>query len=306
MASENIVIIGSGCAGLTAAIYCARANLHPIVIEGAQPGGQLTTTSFIENFPGFPEGIGGFELVDNMKQQAKKFGAKFLSEEVISVDFSKNIKNLITHGSTIETKTVIIATGAAPRFLNIPGEKNLCNGKGVSTCATCDGAFFRNKIVAVIGGGDSACEEALFLTHFCKKIYIVHRRDQLRASKIMAEKAMAHHKIEVLWNSIPLEMVGTEKLSGLKLATNGKENTFILHCDGVFLAIGHIPNTKIFANCLAQNDEGYIIVDSTQTNISGVFAAGDCADPKFRQAVTAAGMGCSAAMEVERYITSKC
>ncbi|MDR1457600.1 MAG: thioredoxin-disulfide reductase [Puniceicoccales bacterium] len=301
---ENVVIIGSGCAGLTAAIYCARADLHPVVIEGSQPGGQLTTTSLIENFPGFPDGIGGFELVNNMKQQAEKFGTKFLSEEVIFIDFSLKTKKLTTATGTMEAKAIIVATGAAPRFLNIPGEKNFCNGKGLSTCATCDGAFFKNKIVAVIGGGDSACEEALFLTHFCQKVYIVHRRDQLRASKIMSEKVMTNNKIEILWNSVPVEMLGNEKLSGLKLVTSGQKN--ILNCDGVFLAIGHTPNTKIFAHWLDQSEEGYILTSYSQTNISGVFAAGDCADPKFRQAVTAAGLGCSAAMEAERYIVSKC
>jgi thioredoxin reductase (NADPH) len=301
---ENVVIIGSGCAGLTAAIYCARANLYPVVIQGDQPGGQLTTTWLIENFPGFPDGIGGFELVDNMKQQAEKFGTKFIAELVTSVNFSEKIKKLTIATGTLEARTIIVATGATPRFLNIHGEKNFCNGKGLSTCATCDGAFFKNKIVAVIGGGDSACEEALFLTRFCQKVYMVHRRDQLRASKIMAEKAMAHDKIEILWNSIPAEMVGNEKLSGIKLITNGQEN--LLNCDGVFLAIGHTPNTEIFANCLIRNEEGYIITDSSRTNIDGVFAAGDCADPKFRQAITAAGMGCSAAIEAERYITSKC
>jgi thioredoxin reductase (NADPH) len=300
---ENVVIIGSGCAGLTAAIYCARADLHPIIIEGVQPGGQLTTTSLIENFPGFPEGIDGFELVNNMKQQAERFGAKFLADEVVSVDFSKGAKKLILATDAIEAKAVIIATGAAPRFLNIPGEKNFCNGKGLSTCATCDGVFFRNKTVAVIGGGDSACEEALFLTHFCQKVYLIHRRDKLRASKIMADKALTHNKIEILWNSIPVEMLGKEKLSGLRLVTDGSETT--LFCDGVFLAIGHIPNTEIFSNHIARNDEGYIIVDSTRTNIEGVFAAGDCADPKFKQAITAAGLGCSAALESEHYITTK-
>ncbi|MDR1906900.1 MAG: thioredoxin-disulfide reductase [Puniceicoccales bacterium] len=295
---ENLIIIGSGCAGLTAAIYAARANLNPLVMEGRQPGGQLVTTSEIENFPGFPEGIDGFELMANIRIQAEKFGARFLSEVVDGVNLGKKV---IYYGSEqIGARAVIIATGASPRMLNIPGEAEFFGGRGVSTCATCDGAFYKNRIVTVIGGGDSACEEAYFLTRFCSKVYLIHRRDQLRASKIMADRILSHPKVEVLWNTIPLKICGEKKVTHMHLRTQGRE--YDLPCDGIFLAIGHIPNTKIFEGQLECDGEGYIIARGVETSIAGIFVAGDCSDRRYRQAITAAGMGAAAAISAERYL----
>ncbi len=304
---ENVVIVGTGCAGLTAAIYTGRANLSPLILEGSQPGGQLTTTSEVENFPGFPEGVDGFMLMDNLRKQATKFNARFEQALVTSVDFSSQPLKLHTAERTILTKAVIIATGASPRMTGIPGEKELYGGKGVTTCATCDGAFYRKMDVAVIGGGDSACEEALFLTRFASKVYLVHRRDSLRASKIMADRATSHPKIEMVWDSIPTEVVGVAEnsVSGLKVknAKSGEEK--VLPVKGIFVAIGHQPNTGAFAAALPTDENGYLkpeLGSQVRTAIPGVYVAGDCADHVYRQAITAAGMGCQAAIETERWL----
>ena len=307
---ENVVIVGTGCAGLTAAIYTARANLNPLVLEGSQPGGQLTTTSEVENFPGFPDGIDGFMMMDNLRKQATKFGTRFQSTLVTSVDFSSSPHKLICGEKTILAKTVIIATGASPRMTGVPGEKELFGGKGVTTCATCDGAFYRKMDVAVIGGGDSAAEEALFLTRFCSKVYLVHRRDELRASKIMADRATSHEKIEMVWDSVPVAVEGVEEgsVSGLRIKNtkSGEEST--LPIKGLFVAIGHVPNTGPFSPAVETDDGGYfkpVTGSQVQTSTPGVYVAGDCADHVYRQAITAAGMGCQAAIEVERWLADQ-
>jgi thioredoxin reductase (NADPH) len=304
---ENVVIVGTGCAGLTAAIYAARSNLNPLVLEGAQPGGQLTTTSEVENFPGFPEGVDGFELMASLRKQAAKFGTRFEQTLVQSIDFSAVPRKLVCAERTILAKSVIIATGASPRMTGVPGEKELFGGKGVTTCATCDGAFYRGRDVAVIGGGDSAAEEALFLTRFASKIYLVHRRDSLRASKIMADRATSHPKIQPVWDSVPVEVVGVKEggVNGLRIkcVKNGAES--VLAVKGVFIAIGHLPNTGPFAEVLDVDENGYfkpVAGSQVKTRIPGVYVAGDCADHVYRQAVTAAGMGCQAAIEAERWL----
>src|SRR5271157_5355689 len=247
--AENVVIIGTGCAGLTAAVYSARSNLSPLVLEGPLPGGQLTTTSEVENFPGFPEGVDGFQLMDSLRRQAAKFGARFEQALVASVDFASSPRRLVCAERTILAKTVIIATGASPRMTGIPGERELYGGKGVTTCATCDGAFYRKMDVAVIGGGDSAAEEALFLTRFANKVYLVHRRDSLRASKIMADRATSHPKIQPVWNSVPVAVMGVGEgaVSGLKVRDTRTGSESVLPVRGVFVAIGHVPNTAPFA-----------------------------------------------------------
>lgn len=304
---ENVVIIGTGCAGLTAAIYTARASLNPLVLEGSLPGGQLTTTSEVENFPGFPDGVDGFMLMDNLRKQATKFGTRFEQAMVTSVDFTVHPRALRCGDRTILAQAVIIATGASPRLTGIPGEKELYGGKGVATCATCDGAFYRKMDVAVIGGGDSAAEEALFLTRFASKVYLVHRRHELRASKIMADRATSHPKIECVWDSVPVEVEGVEAgaVSGLKVR-NLKTNTeSVLPVKGVFVAIGHVPNTGPFAPALAVDEGGYFKPTNgsqVQSKVPGVYVAGDCADHVYRQAITAAGMGCQAAIEAERWL----
>jgi thioredoxin reductase (NADPH) len=304
---ENVVIVGTGCAGLTAAIYTGRSNLSPLILEGSLPGGQLTTTSEVENFPGYPEGIDGFQLMDNLRKQAAKFGTRFEQTMITSVDFSSQPLKLRTAEREILTHSLIIATGASPRMTGIPGEKELYGGKGVTTCATCDGAFYRKMDVAVIGGGDSAAEEALFLTRFASKVYLVHRRDSLRASKIMADRATSHPKIQMVWDSVPLEVQGVSEgsVTGLKIknAKTGVES--VLPCKGIFVAIGHQPNTAAFASALPIDENGYFIpADGSQvrTQVPGVYVAGDCADHVYRQAVTAAGMGCQAAIEAERWL----
>ena len=304
---ENVVIIGTGCAGLTAAIYAARSNLGPLVLEGPLPGGQLTTTSEVENFPGFPEGVDGFQLMDNMRKQAAKFGARFEQAQVQSVDFGASPRRLVCADRTILARAVIIATGASPRMTGIPGEKDLYGGKGVTTCATCDGAFYRKMDVAVIGGGDSAAEEALFLTRFASKVYLVHRRDSLRASKIMADRATSHPKIQMVWDSVPVAVIGVPEgaVSGLRIRNvkAGAEST--LAVKGIFVAIGHVPNSAPFSSALDVDENGYFVPvagSQVRTKVPGVYVAGDCADHVYRQAVTAAGMGCQAAIDAERWL----
>ena len=304
---ENIIIIGTGCAGFTAGIYAARANLNPLILEGKQPGGQLTTTSEVENFPGFPEGIDGFMLMDNLRKQALKFGARIKHALVDSVIFRDEKKTLRLGDEFIETKAVIIATGAAHRLLGIPGEKEMYGGKGVTTCATCDGAFYRNMDVVVVGGGDSACEEALFLTRFCSSITILHRRDQFRASKIMAQRVLEHPKIKVLWETKPEKIIPGEdgKAKSVMITSTKDGKTSEVFCKGIFVAIGHIPNTECFKDELDLDENGYLIPQkgsSVLTKIPGVYIAGDCADHVYRQAITASGMGCQAAIEAERWL----
>jgi thioredoxin reductase (NADPH) len=299
---ENVVIIGTGCAGLTAAIYTARASLNPLVLEGPLPGGQLTTTSEVENFPGFPHGVDGFQLTQNMREQATRFGTRFEQTLVDHVDFTSMPRKLICGDRVIMAKTVIIATGASPRMTGIPGEKELYGGKGVTTCATCDGAFYRKMEVAVIGGGDSAAEEALFLTRFASKVYLVHRRDSLRASKIMADRATSHEKIQCVWDSVPVAVEGVEAgaVSGLKIRNVNTGAESVLPVKGIFVAIGHVPNTGPFAPPLEVDEGGYfkpVNGSQVETNVPGVYVAGDCSDHVYRQAITAAGMGCQAAIE---------
>ena len=304
---ENIIIIGTGCAGFTAGIYAARANLNPLILEGKQPGGQLTTTSEVENFPGFPEGVDGFMLMDNLRKQALKFGARIQNTYVDSVSLNDSKKVLTTAGKSIEAKAVIIATGAAPRLLGIPGEKEMYGGMGVTTCATCDGAFYRDMDVVVVGGGDSACEEALFLTRFCSSVTILHRRDKFRASQIMAQRAIDHPKINVQWNTKPEKINPGEdgKVKSISILNIENEERSEIECKGVFIAIGHVPNTEFLNNALPLDENGYLIPktnSSVLTSIPGVYVAGDCADHVYRQAITAAGMGCQAAIEAERWL----
>lgn len=304
---ENVVIIGTGCAGLTAAIYTARANLRPLVIEGSLPGGQLTTTSEVENFPGFPEGVDGYELMDRLRRQAEKFGTRFEYGVVRESDFSGAVKQLVLEERTVQSRAVIIATGASPRMIGVPGEKELFGGKGVTTCATCDGAFYRDMEVAVVGGGDSACEEALFLTRFASKIHLIHRRDSLRASKIMAERTVQHPKIAMVWDTVVTEVLAGPDgfcrgvaVNNLKTGTTGE-----IACKGVFVAIGHVPNSAPFARWVKTDQQGYFLPEvgsQVKTQVPGVYVAGDCADHVFRQAITAAGMGCQAAIECERWL----
>ena len=303
---ENVVIIGAGAAGLTAAIYTARANLSPIVIEGMQPGGQLTTTSDVENYPGFPNGIDGTELMDDMRAQAKRFGAKYEFGEVIDVNFDKSpFRIKLSDDNNIQTKTVIIATGATAKYLGLDTELALI-GRGVSACATCDGAFYKDQPVVVIGGGDTACEEATFLTRFASKVTIIHRRDQFRASKIMADRAINNEKIEIKWDSQVEEVLSDEQgVTGVKIRNSKTNEVTEIECTGYFSAIGHKPNTEVFSNYLETDEVGYLIADGVKTSIPGIYAAGDVADRIYRQAVTAAGTGCAAALEAERFIENQ-
>ncbi|MFZ5495957.1 MAG: thioredoxin-disulfide reductase [Verrucomicrobiota bacterium] len=307
---ENVVIVGTGCAGLTAAIYTGRANLQPLVLEGSLPGGQLTTTSEVENFPGFPEGIDGFQLMQNLRKQAEKFGTRYESGTVVGLDTRSWPYTLKLADRELKAKTVIIATGASPRMTGVPGEKELFGGKGVTTCATCDGAFYRKMEVAVIGGGDSAAEEALFLTRFASKVYLVHRRDTLRASKIMADRATSHEKIQPVWDSVPVAVEGVAQgaVSGLRIKNVKTGAESVLPVKGVFVAIGHVPNTAPFKDAVDTDDQGYFVpVNGSQvkTKTPGVYVAGDCADHHYRQAITAAGMGCQAAIEAERWLAEQ-
>ncbi|MDB9825226.1 thioredoxin-disulfide reductase [Alphaproteobacteria bacterium] len=304
-AIENVVIIGSGPAGYTAAIYTARANLKPIMISGLQPGGQLTITTDVENYPGYEDPVQGPWLMEQMKKQSENVGTNVISSMVTSVDLNSKVKKIILDdGTEIHSKTVIISTGAQARWLNAKNEDKL-KGFGISACATCDGFFFKDKIVAVVGGGNSAAEEALFLTNFASKVYLIHRRDKLRSEKILQDRLTKNSKIEFLWNKQVEEYLGDKNLNGVLLSDTMTSERTELQIDGLFVAIGHDPATRIFKDKLDMDNDGYIITkpDSTETNISGVYAAGDVKDKIYRQAVTAAGMGCMAALEAEKYIS---
>jgi thioredoxin reductase (NADPH) len=303
---ENVIIIGTGPAGLTAAVYTARANLNPLVIEGFQPGGQLITTNDVENFPGFPQGISGSELMDLTRKQAERFGARFKTGEVVSSCLTCLPHTItLSDGEKIEAKTIIIATGASAQYLGLESEQKLI-GRGVSGCATCDGAFYRDVPVAVVGGGDTAMEDALFMTHFASKVTVIHRRDQFRASKIMVDRLLAHPKIEVVWDSVVEEVldVSENEVTGLKIRNVKTNKISELKVSGLFVAVGHKPNTKPFAGQLDTDHVGYLVAKNTRTNIDGVFAAGDVQDSVYRQAIAAAGSGCIAALEAERYLGS--
>lgn len=306
---ENVVIIGTGCAGLTAALYTARANLSPLVLTGAMPGGLLTTTSTVENFPGFPEGIDGYELMTRMQKQAERFGARIQFGTVEAVDLKQRPFTLTVDGEKVQARTLIIASGAGHRHLGLESEEKL-EKKGVTYCATCDGALpmFRNQPLVVVGGGDSACEEATYLTRFASVVYLIHRRDTLRASKVMADRTLAHPKIKPVWDSVVTEVldVQQDKVTGVRVKNlkTGAETT--LDCAGLFVAIGHIPNTQLFRGIIDMDENGYITpARGAATNIPGVFVAGDCSDHVYRQAITAAGMGCAAAIEAERYLAGE-
>ena len=299
---ERVIIIGSGPAGLTAAVYAARANLRPLVLAGGLYGGQLMLTTDVENYPGFPEGIMGPDLMIRFREQAERFGARIENVDVTSVDFAKRPLIVRTLDEQYEAETVIVATGASARWLDIPGEERL-RGRGVSTCATCDGAFFRDKQIVVVGGGDSALEEALFLTRFGRRVTLIHRRDRLRASKIMAARASAHEKVDFIWNTVVEEVLGDTHLTGLRLRNVVDGATSEFKADALFIAIGHTPNTSIFAGQIDLDELGYIASpDGTRTNAEGVFVAGDVNDHRYRQAITAAGAGCRAAMDAEKYL----
>ncbi|MEM7646550.1 MAG: thioredoxin-disulfide reductase [Pseudomonadota bacterium] len=300
---ENVIIVGSGPAGLTAAIYASRALLKPLMIEGEEVGGQLMTTTDVENYPGFAEGIMGPELMAVTKKQAERFGTRFISKNVSKVDLSSRPFKLWVGDQEYQTRSLIISTGASAKYLGLESEKRLL-GRGVSACATCDGAFFKDMTVIVVGGGDTAMEEATFLTRFASKVIIVHRRDEFRASKIMADKALNHPKIEVMWNSELMEVVGDQLVESVKIKNSKTGETHDVKAEGVFIAIGHKPNTDLFAGQLEMNDVGYLttLAHSARTSVDGVFAAGDVADDKYRQAITAAGTGCMAAIDCERWL----
>lgn len=301
---HNVVIIGSGCAGLTAAIYAARANLKPLVIDGHEPGGQLTLTTMVENFPGFPDGILGPELIENMRKQAQRFGAEFKSGAVSQVDLGRRPFKIAAGKDTYETKTLIVAAGASARLLGLPSERHLM-GRGVSTCATCDGYFFRGKPIAVVGGGDTAMEEAVFLTRYASKVYLIHRRSEFRASRIMFDRARANEKVEFVTPAVVEEIVPhvNGHVGSAKLRNPETNATSDLELDGVFIAIGHDPNTAVFRGQLEMDPNGYLIsLNGSKTTIPGVFVAGDVQDHRYRQAVTAAGSGCMAALDAEKFL----
>ncbi len=299
---ESVVIIGSGPAGLTAAIYAARANLRPLVFAGGLYGGQLMLTTEVENYPGFPEPVMGPDLMMRFREQAERFGARIENVDVTAVDFAKRPLRVRTSDAEYEAKTVIVATGAAARWLDIPGEARL-RGRGVSTCATCDGAFFRDKHITVAGGGDSAIEEALFLTRFGRRVTVIHRRNRLRASKIMAGRALSHDKIDFLWDTVVEEVLGDTHVTGLRVRNVVDGRRRDVETDALFIAIGHTPNTQVFEGQLDLDERGYIVsADGTSTNVDGVFVAGDVYDVRYRQAVTAAGAGCRAAMDAEKHL----
>jgi thioredoxin reductase (NADPH) len=303
---EDVIILGSGPAGLTAALYSSRANLKPLMIEGEEPGGQLMTTTEVENFPGFAKGVMGPELMQIMREQAERFGTRFLTKHATKVDLKAKPIKVFVGEQVYQARTLIISTGATAKYLGLPNERQLI-GKGVSACATCDGAFFKNLEVAVVGGGDTAMEEANFLTRFASKVYIIHRRDEFRASKIMADRVLNNPKVKVIWDSEIKEIVADRAVTGLKLNNLKTKEVSDLKVDGVFMAIGHKPNTDIFKGQLKMNDVGYLETEakSTYTSIPGVFACGDVQDPIYRQAITAAGTGCMAAIDAERWLESQ-
>ena len=306
---EKVVIIGSGAAGLTAAIYAARANLTPLVVEGIQPGGQLTITTDVENYPGYADVVQGPWMMEQMRSQALNVGARIINDIVVNVDFKKDKKTIsLDSNNVLSTNTVIIATGAQAKWLGLDSESKF-NGKGVSACATCDGFFYRNKEVAVIGGGNTAVEEALYLSNICSKVTLVHRRDELRAEKILQKRLFAKENINIIWNNVISEILGDENgVNSLKIKDKNSDKTEIINVEGVFIAIGHSPSTEPFKGVLEMDQEGYIIAQkpgTSITNIEGVFAAGDCVDKIYRQAVTAAGMGCMAALDAEKWMQNQ-
>jgi thioredoxin reductase (NADPH) len=300
---RDVIIVGSGPAGYTAAIYTARANLKPLVIEGVQYGGALMNTTEVENFPGFVDGIQGPDLMDHMRKQAERFGADFISDDATHLDLTGEVKTVEVAGETHRAHAVILAMGSAYRELGLPGEKRLA-GHGVSWCATCDGFFFRGQEIAVVGGGDSAMEEATFLTRFAEKVHLVHRRDSFRASKIMQERALGHDKIQVHWNTVVEDVLGEDKVTGLAVRSTLSGDGSVLPVTGLFVAIGHDPRSELVRGQVTLDDEGYVVVDapSTRTNLDGVFACGDLVDHTYRQAITAAGTGCQAALDAERWL----
>ena len=302
--AEKMIIIGSGPAGLTAALYTARADLNPLVIEGYQSGGQLMLTTEVENFPGYPEGVMGPELIADIRKQAERFGVRFMTKDVTSVNFQQRPFIIEVEKDTFEAESVILSTGSSARLLGLKNENRLM-GKGVTTCATCDGAFFRGMEVVIVGGGDSAMEEAIFLTKFATKVSVIHRRDQLRASKIMQDRAMKNEKIAFVWNSVIEDVLGSNEVTGVKLKNVKTGETQDYPCAGVFITIGHTPNTELFKGQIDLDKNGYIATrDDVKTNIEGVFACGDVQDHTYRQAITAAGSGCMAAITAERYLQS--
>ena len=301
---EDVIIIGSGCAGLTAAIYTARANLNPLVITGNEFGGQIATTTEVENYPAFPEGLQGPELTEKMKQQAERFGARLEYDAVVEVDLKQKPIVVKTYSATYETKSLIVATGASPRKLGVPGEQEL-TGRGVSYCATCDGFFFRGKEIMVVGGGDSALQEGLFLTKFGERVTIIHRRDQLRAGPALVEKVQRNEKMNFLWNKVVTRIEGNGTVKSVTLKDTVTGETSIAKVDGLFIYIGHLPSTSLFEGQLDMDQEGYLIVDPyLHTSVPGVFAAGEVHDKRFRQAIISAGFGCIAALEAEKYLSS--
>jgi thioredoxin reductase (NADPH) len=303
---RDVIIVGSGPAGYTAAVYTARANLHPLVVEGVQYGGALMTTTEVENFPGFVDGIQGPELMDHMRKQAERFGAELISDDATRLDLTGAVKRVTVGGTVHEAHTVILAMGSAYRMLGLTNEERLM-GHGVSACATCDGFFFRGQEIAVVGGGDSAMEEATFLTRFAEKVHLLHRRSSFRASKIMQDRALANEKINVHWNTVVEDVLGDDKVNGLALRNVASGEGSTLDVTGMFVAIGHHPRSELVRGQVTLDDEGYVVVDapSTRTNLPGVFASGDLVDHIYRQAVTAAGTGCAAALDAERFLADR-